>query len=78
VVRWVSGQVAIVKRGIFVAEGRQTVVRVLAEVGTGCRVITYGAAELGRFGKSCSTDPSHLNAPPDQWKFCPVCGKKLQ
>ena len=73
-----EGAQTIVKRGIFVAEGRETVVRVLAEVGTGCKVITYGTAELGRFGKSCSADSSHLNASPQEWQFCPVCGKKLQ
>jgi hypothetical protein len=65
-------------RGIFVGEDDTTEVVVTGRPGSGCRVITYGAAELGRFGKSCGTDPSHLNAAPDQWQFCPVCGKKLQ
>ena len=73
-----EGAQTIVRRGIFVGEGRTTDVQLNGEPGTGCKVITYGTAELGRFGKSCGTDPSHLNAAPDQWQFCPVCGKKLQ
>ena len=73
-----EGAQTIVKRGILVVEDEKNEVKVAGEPGSGCKVVTYGTAELGRFGKSCGTNRSHLNASPEEWKFCPVCGKKLQ
>jgi hypothetical protein len=70
-----DGARTMVKRGILVSPDHVTVVRFQAEAGEGVKVVTYSLATAL---KTCTDDRAHLDAPPTQWHFCPVCGEKLK
>lgn len=73
-----EGLKTVVKRGIVVTAGDDTLLRVEVDAGAGCKVITYSVAELADLGKACPDEQAHLDAPPDQWESCPVCGEDLE